>query len=141
MKTTLAIILLISLLAVNKARPDDMTNGLSGRWAVAYGTSMANVSRMALTALYEGKTNETIQILEANLDHAVCHIDELLSKVTNHNHTVILKSMLTSIAEFRSIHERPKVTIFGSKEDLELMDGAAQKAKQILERYRRVKNE
>jgi hypothetical protein len=129
-----AIVVSTVAMLVTVACAGDATNTSSGSWAVAYGTGMANASRMALSALYEGKTNDAVQILEANMDHAVCQMDRLLNRETNY--TQVLTSALTSIAAYRRTHKRPKVTLADSEAEQDLLDEVAQQAQHILENYR-----
>lgn len=123
----------VTTLNVQHAFCGAQTNSSPNAWAVAYSTGMAEVSRKALVALHENKTNDAIQFLEGNLDQAIVMLDSRLDKETNYR--VVIESALKAIASYRTIHKRPDIMLYGSEEDKRIMNDAAQRAQRILERY------
>jgi len=111
------------------------TNGVAVAWEVASATRGALVSRDVLDLLYAGNTGKAIDLLEANMDNEVCHLDGLMRRQTERRHKALIQCTLEAVARFRQNHKRPPVSPLVSGEGRELLSEQAMRTEQILNRY------
>jgi hypothetical protein len=108
--------------------PANSSNG----WAVIHGVDKAQVAMSVLTALYGQDTNKAVQVLEINLDNAVCHLAWAMRQEQNAGRKSLIHGTLASIAEFRKHHDRPVITFYASEEERRVLKDQASRAEEIL---------